>query len=303
VIYEMATGSRPFDGESPASIIGSILKDTPQRISVRQPRAPAALDHVMGQCLEKDPDDRWQSAHDVMLELKSINEAHAGSSISPAAPARSRWTLLASAALAGLVCGGFLMWLLGRSMAGRAADTPVIQHAARITHEGGFSEWPTWSPDGRLFAFSSSRSGNFEIYVRRVEGGQEVNVSNNPADDVQPAFSRDGTSIVFVATRSSRTGLIKIGSFVGFDTRTYGGDIWVTPALGGQARRLAEDGNFPVWNPNGRAGDLRHGARKPSGDLRGVDRWRPADADSARYRDPVGNHPPGVFAGRSLDHV
>ena len=134
-----------------------------------------------------------------------------------------------------------------------AGGTPVIEHAARITHQPGFSEWPTWSPDGRLFAFTSNRDGNFKIYVRRVEGGQEVNVTNSPADDVQPAFSPDGTSIVFVSTRSSRTGLIKIGSFVGFDTRTYGGDIWVTPALGGQARRLAEDGNFPVWNPNGRA--------------------------------------------------
>ena len=123
-------------------------------------------------------------------------------------------------------------------------------------------------PPGRPTAGSSrlhsNRDGNFEIYVRRVEGGQDVNVTNNPADDVQPAFSPDGTSIAFVSTRSSRTGLIKIGTFIGFDTRTYGGDIWVTPALGGQARRLAEDGNFPVWNPNGRRGAVCDGPRSRS---------------------------------------
>jgi serine/threonine-protein kinase len=73
VLYEMATGTRPFTGESPASIIGSILKDTPQTVSSRQPLAPAALDHVVGQCLEKDPDERWQTAGDLMRELRWID--------------------------------------------------------------------------------------------------------------------------------------------------------------------------------------------------------------------------------------
>ncbi len=122
-----------------------------------------------------------------------------------------------------------------------------------MTHEAGFSEWPTWSPEGSLFAFTSNRGGNFDLYVGRAEGGRDVvNVTSNGADDVQPAFSPDGKSIAFVSTRSSQTGLIKIGTFIGFDTRTYGGDVWLTPALGGQARRLAEGGNFPVWHPNGR---------------------------------------------------
>jgi Tol biopolymer transport system component len=128
-----------------------------------------------------------------------------------------------------------------------------IQDATRLTNEAGFSEWPTWSPDGKLFAYSSNRTGNFEIYVRRVDAGEDVNVTRNDADDVQPAFSPDGTSIAFVSSRSSRTGLIRIGGFIGFDTRTFGGDIWLTPPLGGQPRRLAEDGNFPVWHPNGRS--------------------------------------------------
>ena len=143
--------------------------------------------------------------------------------------------------------------MIGRSFTTTAADTPVVEHVARITHESGFSEWPTWSPDGKLFAFSSNRNGNFELYVGRVESGQEVvNVTNNPADDVQPAISPDGNAIAFVSTRSSRGGLVKIGTFIGFETRTFGGDIWVTPTLGGQARRLAENGNFPVWHPSSR---------------------------------------------------
>ena len=130
---------------------------------------------------------------------------------------------------------------------------PVVTTVARVTNEAGASEWPTWSPDGSLFAFSSNREGNFELYVGRLATGQEVvNVTSHAADDVQPAFSPDGKTIAFVSTRASKTGLIKVGTFIGFDTRTYGGDIWITSTLGGQARRLAEDGNFPVWHPDGR---------------------------------------------------
>src|SRR5204863_2356358 len=70
VTYEMATGARPFDGESPASVIGSILKDTPQAICVHQPLMPATLDRIVGQCLVKDPHDRWQSARDLATELE-----------------------------------------------------------------------------------------------------------------------------------------------------------------------------------------------------------------------------------------
>jgi Tol biopolymer transport system component len=129
---------------------------------------------------------------------------------------------------------------------------PMLESVAPITHDPGISEYPTWSPDGSLLAFESNRSGDFEVYVRRVEGGQEVNITSDPAQDYQPSFSPDGNSVAFVSTRSSGSGMIKIGSTFGFEFRTYGGDVWVAPALGGRARRLAPDGNFPVWHPDGK---------------------------------------------------
>jgi serine/threonine protein kinase len=91
VLYEMATGRRPFDGASAASVIGGILKDTPPAISTRQPLAPPALDHVVGQCLEKDADERWQDAGDVKRELAWIAEG--GTAIAPVgARTRNRWS-------------------------------------------------------------------------------------------------------------------------------------------------------------------------------------------------------------------
>ena len=77
VIYEMVTGTRPFQGDTPASVIGAILKDTPPSISTRQPLAPRALNYVAERCLAKDPDERWQSIGDIgrLLGWIAANQA------------------------------------------------------------------------------------------------------------------------------------------------------------------------------------------------------------------------------------
>ena len=75
LLYEMATARRAFEGKSKTSLIAAILSTQPPPISSVQPVMPPALDHVVKKCLEKDPDDRWQSAHDVASELRWIGDA------------------------------------------------------------------------------------------------------------------------------------------------------------------------------------------------------------------------------------
>ena len=65
VLYEMATGQKAFSGTSQASLIAAIMHDDPPPISTVQPMSPPALDRVVKTCLAKDPEDRWQTAHDV----------------------------------------------------------------------------------------------------------------------------------------------------------------------------------------------------------------------------------------------
>src|SRR6202035_4689511 len=73
VLYEMLTGQRAFEGKSQFSVASAILEKEPAPISSIKPLTPRSLDHIVRRCLAKDPDDRWQSARDLALELKSIS--------------------------------------------------------------------------------------------------------------------------------------------------------------------------------------------------------------------------------------
>ena len=89
VLYEMATGRRAFEGKSRASLIAAVLGTQPPPIAQLRPMTPPALDRLVQGCLAKDPDDRWQTAHDLMLELRFITESSSAAGV-PAPVARRR---------------------------------------------------------------------------------------------------------------------------------------------------------------------------------------------------------------------
>src|SRR5258708_5891032 len=131
VLYEMLTGARAFDGKTPASVISSILKDTPQPIVERQPLMPPLLDHIVRRCLAKDPDERWQTAGDATRELKWISEGGGtpAGSVSPVT-ARQRLTRGGIAGvLAGLLGGALLA--CGRICAIDRNAPPTLTGSAR----------------------------------------------------------------------------------------------------------------------------------------------------------------------------
>jgi eukaryotic-like serine/threonine-protein kinase len=87
-LYEMFTGRKAFAGKTRAGTLGAILKDQPPPISSVQPLAPPALDYIVRACLAKDPEHRFQSAHDLLLQLQWIAEAGSASLLAPGAPRR-----------------------------------------------------------------------------------------------------------------------------------------------------------------------------------------------------------------------
>ena len=118
VLYEMVTGKRAFEGKTPASAMAAVLEREPPPISSVQPMTPIALERLIKICLAKDPDERWQTAHDVKLQLKQIAEggSQASAPAMPVCPAQTRkhvawivaaafWRWSAAAALFFLLSG------------------------------------------------------------------------------------------------------------------------------------------------------------------------------------------------------
>ncbi len=106
VLYEMATGKKAFSGKSQASLIGSILRDDPPAISEVSPMIPPALNRVVKTCLAKDPEDRFQTAHDVKLQLQWIAEGGSQAGLPAPVVARRKnreklaWAIAAAALVA-----------------------------------------------------------------------------------------------------------------------------------------------------------------------------------------------------------
>ena len=115
LLYEMVTGRRAFAGASRTSLIAAIVASQPAPISTVVPMTPPALDHVIRKCLEKDPDDRWQSAHDLASELRWISEGTSQAGLTAGIGRRHRtrervaWTLAAVAVIAAIAVASLLM--------------------------------------------------------------------------------------------------------------------------------------------------------------------------------------------------
>jgi eukaryotic-like serine/threonine-protein kinase len=156
VLYEMLTGKRAFEGKNSASVIAAILeRPAPSVANV----APAALDRAMQRCLEKDPEQRWQSARDLRLLLDEI----AGDrSLTVAAQKGSRFGLVIAWAVAAVLALG--LGLVGYRYA--TEEAPRMVKMSVLPPEKATSSVRAVSPDGKSIAFRAILDGKDQIWVR-----------------------------------------------------------------------------------------------------------------------------------------
>src|SRR5688572_16172540 len=171
LLYEMATGKRAFEAKTRASLIASILDREPPPISAVQPLTPPALERVIRMCLHKDPDERWQSAHDVAAELKWIGESTATLAARRAPNRRElvAWSL-AALLLAAAAAAIFLRPADTRRTAPLRAQIPAPETAPLLAR-GNSSGSRSSSPDAQWMTFAAEAAdGKRMLWLRRVSG-------------------------------------------------------------------------------------------------------------------------------------
>ena len=211
VLYEMVTGRRAFAGKSQLSVASAILEKEPEPISTLQPLAPPVLDRAICRCLAKDREERWQTARDLLLELKWIAETGLQAGIAEPLTSRRKfrdrltWALAAVAIL-------FLGALGGGWAVSRFWQPPTDERVLRLqidpppggrfvlggTTNGGLAI----SPDGRTAAYTASVNGKSGLWVRPLDGGA-ARLLPGTENAGQPFWSPDSKSIGFVVLGNS----------------------------------------------------------------------------------------------------
>ena len=230
LLHQMLTGSRPFEGESTAAYVSSLLRDNAPLVTGVRSDVPPRLARMIQRCLEKDPARRYQSAADLHTDLQELEQEFVSGTMALPAPARR--TRLMPYSIAAVLVGGAaaLYWMPWRR---EAPALPGDAEFTQLTYTSGQELFTSLSPDGRTIVYASDAAGNFDIYSQRVGGQNPLNVTkDSPVDDTHPAFSADGERIAF---RSERDG----------------GGIYVAGATGESVQRVVSFGYHPAWSPDG----------------------------------------------------
>jgi serine/threonine protein kinase len=199
VVYEMATGRKAFTGKSQASLIGAIMHAEPAPISTTQPMTPPTLDRIVKRCLAKDPEDRWQSARDLTIELGCVPEYGSQTGMLPPAtvPRKGR-ERLAWIAAAVLLVG--LLVSLPFTISHLRQKPPAEAVAARFTiappEKATFGQI-TVSPDGHSLAFNANVEGQIQLWLRPLDSLTARPLTGTEGTNSFPFWSPDSRSIGF----------------------------------------------------------------------------------------------------------
>ena len=233
VLYEMATATRPFRGNSAMSIISAILKDTPRSIAELRPDLPPDFHRIVRRCLAKEPARRYQTALDVQNDLEDLQQQAGTDAALPRATRQKRWMWVSTSA-ALLAAAGFGVYTWFRPFDRFSGTAPLRATFTRLTSRPGAEFFPSLSPDAKWIVYSGEGTGNRDIYLQSVGGQTAINLTAEyPEDDEQPKFSPDGELIAF---RSGRDG----------------GGIFIMGRTGEAVHRVTREGFNPAWSSDGK---------------------------------------------------
>jgi eukaryotic-like serine/threonine-protein kinase len=205
VLYEMVTGLRAFPGKSHLSVASAILEKEPEPISKLQPLAPRALDRTIRVCLAKDPEDRWQTVRDLLLELRWIAEGGSQAGVpAPIVSQRKVRERLAWAAVAALAIAAVIAAVGWWHSARTAPAHPFMRFTAELPPGVRINRFRgsqlAISPDGTRIVVGdqSAPTGEWHLAIRWLDQSQFAPLSGTDRA-VMPFFSPDSQWLAFFA--------------------------------------------------------------------------------------------------------
>lgn len=228
--YELLSGHVPFAPNNLQKVLEAHVHQPPVPIETLREDVPAALAELVMRCLEKKPADRPQSADEVLAALDEMTTPTGAMPVLRPASSGRRWLWVG--AIAALAAVG-TVYALTKGADGGAAPF-VLGATVQVSAEPELELDAAISPDGRFVAYAAGVFGRLRIYVRQVEGGGRVALSDAlPGSHRGPAWSPDGARLAFTGPDG----------------------IYVVSALGGAIdRAVADPGRTlitPAWSPDG----------------------------------------------------
>jgi Tol biopolymer transport system component len=251
VLYEMATGTVPFRGDTSGVVTEAILNQTPVAPVRLNPEVPPKLEDIVSKALEKDRDLRYQSAAEMRADLKRLRRDTGSGRISAsrtataeevaaetatrstgtvqvaAEPAQKKYAVWGAIAAVALVVGAMAAYFLWPRSSAPSGPAKIVQ----------ISQWnkpmigAMLSPDGHAVAFTSPVKDVAQVFLMLTSGGEPLQLTNDEGDKILSSFSADGTEIYY--------------------KRSLGRDeVWAVPTLGGTPARVAT-GTLLMPSPDG----------------------------------------------------
>ena len=236
ILYEMISGKRAFQGDSPADTMSAILKEEPPELTEAARNVPPALERIVRHCLEKNPAQRFQSASDVAFSLEALTEISTttrsgAQAIAAPLPAWRRWLLpIVATFLAAVLCVGFYV-------AGRHANATSTPSFHRLTFRRGTIAAARFSPDGQTIAYGAALEGRpVELFTTRFD-----------STDSRP-LGLEKTQLLGISSAGELA--VSLATFH-FSPFVEGGTLARVPLAGGAPRQISEDVSWADWTPDG----------------------------------------------------
>ncbi len=276
VLYEMLSGTRAFRRNTPIESMNAVLSDEPPDLSASNANIPLALERIVQRCLQKQPDNRFQSTKDLAFAIEVAQDRSQKQFQSTTASPRSarKKSLLAAISVTLLAIVGAFIANKFRSP-GRTITAPSIRY---LTYSGRDYS-PAAAADGKRICFSSDRDGVKRIWVKEIASGMESPLTSGPDDF--PRFSRDGSTILFTRALGSKRALFRV------------------PAIGGEPSKVVDDALSGDWSPDGRQITFVRWSEDGSSSIHviGID----GSAETLLHRSDVrGSSPPWSPDGKTI---